>query len=107
MNLVSDYCPCCGGVKNKIDHSEAGISYVYTVYLRDPANMWPNGQQGTTSIAMMWDTALTVAAKNSNQAILKLPAEYKSWGVVKIDGPTNLMPSNSTIITNGAYTPTF
>lgn len=94
MNLVSDHCPHCGGVKNKMN--EAGIFYVYTVYLRDPANMWPNGQQGTTSIAMLWDTALTVTAKNSSDAILKLPEEYKNWGVVKIDGPFNLMSSNHT-----------
>lgn len=96
FNLVSDYCPCCGGLKNKMNE-DAGINYIYTIYLKDPSNFYSH--TSTTSMGSHWDTAVTILAKNSHQAIMKLPElypMYKNWGVVKISEPFSFNINNST-----------
>ena len=98
MNQVSSYCPCCGSQKKSDPQLEAGVFYMYTVYLLDPGNLFkPNN---TTSAAFYWDSSVTVMAKTPEQAVLNLDPQYKSWYVVKIDGP-EVFNLNGNQITGG------
>lgn len=83
MNLVSSYCPHCGNIKKEEPALEAGVFYSYMIYLKQylfPINT-------TTSVSVNWDTAISIIAKNPEQAVLNLPEQFKDWFVVKIDGP--------------------
>lgn len=60
------------------------LSYVYTVYLSDPATQL---SINTSAAEIKWDYAISISAKNPQEAVDNIPEIFKNWNVVKIDNP--------------------
>jgi hypothetical protein len=64
---------------------EAKVAYSFNFYFRSPANSWCN--ISPSSIAMQWDTILTVFGMNLQDAMMQIPEDFEGWSIVKVDYP--------------------
>lgn len=61
------------------------MAYSFNFYFRSPANSWCN--LSPSSIAIQWDTILTVFGLNLQDAMMQIPEEFEGYSIVKVDYP--------------------
>lgn len=61
------------------------VLYSFNVYFKNPMNQWY--VNGSSSVAMQWDTIVTIYGSNLEDAIKNLPEEYEDYNIVKVEYP--------------------
>lgn len=76
------------------------VFYSFNIYLKNPNNVWTKSNSSTCSI--QWDTIIILCGSNLEDAVSKIPEEYRDWKIVKVDYPIGypnfpmFSPSNNT-----------
>lgn len=65
---------------------EAKVIYSFEVYLRRPTNNLILGD-GTFTSTVRFDTIITLMGSNLDDALLKMPEEYRDYDVIRVDYP--------------------
>lgn len=62
------------------------ILYSFNIYLKNPENKWSTS--GTGTVAIQWDTMVTVYGSNLDDAMKNIPEECEKYSIVRVDYPT-------------------
>ena len=79
------------------DLLQEGVHWTFSVYLKDPGMMILGEANPHTNASSEWDRIIQVNAKTHNEAVSKLPEEYKNWYVVKVEHPLDSFKSEPKI----------